>query len=289
MSIPLVRTHRGGASEADYSGVPERVTFNSGVTTRTFEFAATDDSEEDFGESVVLGFGVLPAGVRGSGSATVSIQDDDTPPMAVISVSGVECDRELCRALTGEPVEFADTSTGPAASRRWEFGEGTASDLRSPSHSWSEPGFYEVTLWVSDGTRESTSSRVFLVEASDPAGTCEPSAERRCLQDSRYAVAVEWRKPDGERGAGSVVHAGTNDSGLFTFFSADNWEVLIKVLDGCALNGHVWVYGASTTDLGYAIRVTDTTTGTVKEYRNEPGVPAPATTDATAFAEGCRP
>ncbi len=41
-----------------------------------------------------------------------------------------------------------------------------------------------------DGTRESTSSRVFLVESSTPAGTCEPSSERRCLQDSRYAVAV---------------------------------------------------------------------------------------------------
>ncbi len=79
------------------------------------------------------------------------------------------------------------------------------------------------------------------------------------------------------------MHEGTNDSGVFTFFSQENWEVLIKVLDGCALNGHVWVYGASTTDLGYTIRVTDTATGVVTEYRNEPGLPAPAITDATAF------
>ena len=143
VSIPLVRTHRGGASEADYSGVPASITFGSGVTTRTFEFEAADDSEEDFGESVVLGFGRLPPGVSGGGSATVSIQDDDTPPMAVIEVSGVECDRELCRALTGEPVQFADMSTGPSASRRWDFGEGTESSLRRLAHSWSEPGFYE--------------------------------------------------------------------------------------------------------------------------------------------------
>ena len=94
---------------------------------------------------------------------------------------------------------------------------------------------------------------------------------------------MEWRKPDGESGSGSVVHAGTNDSGLFTFFNGENWEILVKVLDGCALNGHVWVYGASTTDLGYSIRVTDTVTGVVKEYGNEPGLPAPAITDATAF------
>ena len=54
------------------------------------------------------------------------------------------------------------------------------------------------------------------------------------------------------------------------------------------MNGHVWVFGASTTDLGYAIRITDTVTGEVKEYRNETGTPAAAITDVTAFANACR-
>ena len=131
-------------------------------------------------------------------------------------------------------------------------------------------------------------SAVFLLVAS-ARGPCEADRETLCLQDSRYAVTVDWRTPDGETGVGTAVHAGTSDSGLFTFSDRDNWEILIKVLDGCALNGHVWVYAASTTDLGYTIRVTDSMTGTVKEYRNEPGVPAVAITDARAFPEGCRP
>ncbi|MXX74226.1 MAG: hypothetical protein F4Y77_02330 [Holophagales bacterium] len=63
--------------------------------------------------------------------------------------------------------------------------------------------------------------------------------------------------------------------------------MLIKLLDGCSANGHVWVFGAATTDLGYVIRVTDTATGAVKEYRNEPGMPADAITDVAAFR--CRP
>ena len=210
------------------------------------------------------------------------------PPKADFTLTA-ECAEDLCRARTGLPVTFEDTSTGRVQSRRWDFGDGTGSRSRRIDHVWAEPGFYEVTLSVSDDATVSIASEVFLVESSDPAGTCESSAERRCLQDSRYAVTVEWLKPDGESGSGSVVHAGTNDSGLFTFFNAENWEVLIKVLDGCALNGHVWVYGASTTDLGYVIRVTDTATSTVNEYRNEPGLPAPAITDTRAFAEGCRP
>ncbi len=75
---------------------------------------------------------------------------------------------------------------------------------------------------------------------------------------------------------------------MFRFFDANNWEVLIKVLDGCAANGYAWVFGASTTDLGYVIRVTDTATGAVKEYRNEPGTAAAAITDVKAFPQGCR-
>ena len=326
----LLRTHHGGTTEADYSGVPSSVTFGPGVRTQEFLFAATDDSADDDGESVVLSFVSLPTRVSGGGETTLAIQDNDgsgnpgspgspgspggpggddkddedddeddgggTQPPPPPPSSGppkvdftltAECAGELCRARTDVPVTFEDTSTGRAQSRRWDFGDGTASRNRRIAHAWSSPGFYEVTLSVSDGTTESVTSRVFLVEASDPAGTCEADSQTLCLQDSRYAVGVEWWTAGGASGAGSVFHAGTNDSGLFTFFDRENWEILIKVLDGCAVNGHMWVYGASTTDLGYTIRVTDTVTGMAKEYRNEPGQPAPAITDATAFAQGC--
>lgn len=121
----------------------------------------------------------------------------------------------------------------------------------------------------------------------EPPGSCVVDAETLCLLDSRYAVEVEWRTLGGEVGAGRVVEEGTNDSGMFTFFDPANWEVLIKVLNGCAQNGHVWVYGASTTDLGYTITVTDTATGHVQRYSNEAGRPAAAITDATAFRGGC--
>ena len=209
------------------------------------------------------------------------------PPKAAFSLSA-NCNEDLCRALTGVAVTFEDTSSGGARSRRWDFGDGEGSRNRRIDRAWSEPGFYLVTLTVTDGERESTASRRFLVEASDPAGTCEADLQRRCLQDSRYSVAVEWWKADGESGPGRVVREGTDDSALFWFFAPDNWEVLIKVLDGCAVNGNVWVFGASTTDLGYRIAVTDTKTGAVKEYRNEPGLPAPAITDSEAF-DACAP
>ena len=51
----------------------------------TFTFAATQDTVDDDGESVGLGFGTLPAGVTGDtpSTSTVSITDDDDPAVTV--------------------------------------------------------------------------------------------------------------------------------------------------------------------------------------------------------------
>ncbi len=118
-------------------------------------------------------------------------------------------------------------------------------------------------------------------------GSCRADLERVCLQDSRFEVKAQWWRPNGASGAGLVVPEGTDDSGLFRFFDSRNWEVLIKVLDGCANNGHIWVLGASTTDLGYRIAVTDTVTGERRQYENQPGRPAPAIVDNEAFSAPC--
>ncbi len=118
-------------------------------------------------------------------------------------------------------------------------------------------------------------------------GSCRADLERVCLQDSRFEVKAQWWRPNGASGAGLAVPEGTDDSGLFRFFDSRNWEVLIKVLDGCANNGHMWVLGASTTDLGYRIAVTDTVTGERRQYENQPGRPAPAIVDNEAFSAPC--
>ena len=231
-----------------------------------------DDEEEDRDDS--------DDGGSGGGS------DGNRPPRAAITAIA-ECSEDLCRARTGVPVKFEDSSTGSVRQRLWDFGdrkEGRA----AVDHAWSAPGFYQVTLWVAAGANESTASLKFLVEASDPAGSCEAGEETLCLRDSRYSVGVDWWTSDGQSGAGKVVYEGTNDSGLFYFLSpGNNWEILIKVLNGCELNDHVWVYGASATTLGYTIRVADTVTGAMQEYKNDPGQRAPAITDNKAFPGGC--
>ena len=85
VTIPITRDNQDGASNSDYSGVPASVTFNSGQTARTFIFSVVQDTVDDDGESVKLGFGTLPAGVS-SGSpseTTISFTDDDDPSVNV--------------------------------------------------------------------------------------------------------------------------------------------------------------------------------------------------------------
>ena len=81
VTIPITATVAGGASGDDYSGVPDSVVFESGVTEQSFTVTATDDTVDDDGESVILGFGTLPAGVTAGtpDTTTVSIADDEVP------------------------------------------------------------------------------------------------------------------------------------------------------------------------------------------------------------------
>ena len=90
--IPIEKTNEGGATSADYSGVPPSVTFGSGDTEKTFIFTAVDDTVDDDGESVQLSFGAtLPNGVTAGTPATsaVSITDDDVPSVTVSFGSAV--------------------------------------------------------------------------------------------------------------------------------------------------------------------------------------------------------
>jgi predicted esterase len=115
--------------------------------------------------------------------------------------------------------------------------------------------------------------------------TCTGDASHVCLQGSRFQVSLTWRDGTGRTGVGSAVTGlASPDSTVLWFFDPSNWEMLVKVLDGCAVNQRVWVFAAATTNVEYTLRVTDTVTGQVKSYQNPSGQAAAAITDTNAFA-----
>ena len=126
--VPIAATGQDGATSADYS-VPSSVTFGEGDTSKTITFAATNDTEDDDDESVLLSFGsVLPDKVsEGSpNEATVNIADDDDPHVTVMFAQAdyvvVEGETVLVRvALSADPertvvIPLTATNQGGASS-----------------------------------------------------------------------------------------------------------------------------------------------------------------------------
>ena len=101
--------------------------------------------------------------------------------------------------------------------------------------------------------------------------------------NDRFKYSVEAQNAAGQTVSGGAGRVADGQS-LFDFFEPDNWELLVKVLDGCDTNDHFWVFYAGTTDLEYTVIVTDTETEQTRRYTHRLGMPAPAVTDTDAFA-----
>jgi photosystem II stability/assembly factor-like uncharacterized protein len=114
-------------------------------------------------------------------------------------------------------------------------------------------------------------------------GLCTPGPTTLCLNDGRFQVQAEWTARDGSSGPGQA-RAMTGDAGYFTFFDPANVEVMVKVLNGCGLNGNFWIFAAGLTDVNVVMTVTDRQTGAVKIYTNAQGTPFPPIQDTGTFA-----
>ena len=117
------------------------------------------------------------------------------------------------------------------------------------------------------------------------AQPCAPDATTLCLNGGRFEVKAAWTAPGNGSGAGQAVPL-TADTGYFWFFSPANVEAIVKVLDGCGVNQHYWVFAGGLTDVRTEITVRDTRTGISKTYTNPQGTPFQPVQDVGAFA-GC--
>ncbi|MCY3932817.1 MAG: hypothetical protein OXH70_14000 [Acidobacteria bacterium] len=113
---------------------------------------------------------------------------------------------------------------------------------------------------------------------------CEPGRTALTLAGG-YKVRMCYDTYAGETGEALDYGLDSSQSGLLYFFDRDNAEVLVKVLDGCAINGHRWVFVAPVTDLGFALRI-EGPASRVWTHRNALGQVAETASDLTAFPCG---
>ena len=148
------------------------------------------------------------------------------------------------------------------------------------------PGEHEA----SDGLRQAApyvAAYKRSKQREEPRYPCAETEDSDCMADGRFTVRASYRHP-GAAGSEPArirdVYLGDTAT-LFYFFSADNPELLVKVLDGCALNGHYWVFGSAATDREYEVTIADAVGGGSRSYVRDAS--DPLISDIEAFQ--CNP
>jgi hypothetical protein len=113
------------------------------------------------------------------------------------------------------------------------------------------------------------------------SGACTTGATDLCLLGARFQAQVSFDGGGSSTGAGQAIPL-TDGTGAFWFLAADDYELAVKVIDGTAVNGHIWVFYGAMTNFAFTLTLTDTTDGTVRTYTNPAGS-IPSAADTSAF------
>jgi hypothetical protein len=116
------------------------------------------------------------------------------------------------------------------------------------------------------------SAGVTITQTREFGEYCVPSDTALCL-DYRFQVTASYHTAlagglSGNAQAIPLKPLGVTHGGLFWFFSPDNPEMVVKILNGCAINDHYWVYVSAGTNVGFSVTVTDTAFKASKTYTN---------------------
>jgi len=96
-----------------------------------------------------------------------------------------------------------------------------------------------------------------------------PPAQVTPASPARFLSTVTWSS-NGTTGSGNLTYISPDTKG-FWFFSPENLDLVVKVVDGRGINGKFWVFYGSLTSEQFTLTITDTLTGATKTYTNAAG------------------
>ena len=189
----------------------------------------------------------------------------------------------------GDDVDFHNAAPNGAINeiRLWNVARSTQQirDTINVPLTFPRPGL--VAVWANGSGTDVVGPHDGVMVGSVPALTfpvafgCSNTPTQLCAHN-RYIVTADYESGIGN-GQATRTDPSTFRSGIFWFFNSTNWEVMVKVLNGCGINNHWWVFTAATTNVFYRMEVLDVERGRNKVYFNYAGPPAPAVTDTVAF------
>lgn len=142
---------------------------------------------------------------------------------------------------------------------------------------------YFFRLKARNASGDSPYSNEASATTESSTSTCVTTTTAMCLNNGRFRVEASYRTSQGQSGQAHAVQL-VGDSGYLWFFNPNNIEVVVKVLDACALNNRYWIFAGGLTDVEVQLIVTDTQTGVQKRYTNPLKTPFQPIQDTNALA-----
>ena len=172
-----------------------------------------------------------------------------------------------------------------------EFGRGESRIATRPL--LFEDNYYLVTAGYFAGTTGTFSNMVGceapatrVVVGDDAFGVGNYDGRVAELLGGRFRVWVTGTDFTLTPFIGRTAPLASTDSAIFWFFNPANFELLVKIVDGCGANGRFWVFYAATTNVDFYLYVDDTWDSAPGIYYHNPlGTQfATSVADSDAFA-----
>lgn len=100
--------------------------------------------------------GQVAIATYGRGLFTTDVFEPNVTPIASFTANATV-------GYTQKAIQFNDASLNANESWSWTFGDGGTSTVQNPQHAYSEPGFYEVKLVISNGASEKLKSNYIQI------------------------------------------------------------------------------------------------------------------------------
>ncbi|GAB4315625.1 MAG: hypothetical protein Kow0019_15860 [Methanobacteriaceae archaeon] len=220
---------------ASFTGTP-----TSGISPLEVQFFSTSTGATeylwDFGDGATstdqnpthtyqqIGIYTVKLTVTGPGGSNTKTEDNYITvnhPAPVASFTGTPT-----TGISPLQVAFTSTSTGTIDSYEWNFGDGSTSTATNPTHTYTVPGIYTVTLKVTGPGGEDTKTETNYITVNHPAPvasfTATPLSGRAPLKvqftnhSTGTITSYEWDFGDGVKSTAANPSHTYTKTGVYT-------------------------------------------------------------------------
>ncbi|MBA6316357.1 PKD domain-containing protein [Cellulophaga baltica] len=216
--------------------------FGDGTTATTANPSHTFTTVGTYDVTLTVTDNGTPALSSSEATITITVNTPaNQAPTAVVSSNIITGEASLDVQFTGDTS--TDPDTGDTLTYAWDFGDGSTATTANPSHTFTTPGTYDVTLTVTDdGTPALSSSEATItITVNTPANQAPTAVASSDVTSGEASLAVQFTgDTSSDPDAGDILTytwdfgdgtTATTANPSHTFTTAGTYDVKLTVTD----------------------------------------------------------